>query len=339
MQDSFSNKKFKGKGLLKLLEPKEYIDGILNKDITILAKAITLIESQNHKHKAIAQEVLKACLPYSGKSFRLGVTGAPGVGKSTFIENFGQLIIAKGHQLGVLAVDPSSQITKGSILGDKTRMEKLSGMDKVFIRPTPAGKSLGGVARKTRETIILCEAAGFDFILVETVGVGQSEIAVHDLTDFFLYLQMPGAGDDLQGVKRGVMELVDLVAINKSDVSEIAAKRAKANIEIALHLFPAKTNNWQAKVILCSALTGLGLNSILEMIIDYQVKVERNGYFERNRQSQNLKWFESAFNNLLLERIYIKEQSTIETLKKMVKNGEISPFIAAERVLDDFFSK
>jgi LAO/AO transport system kinase len=238
----------------QLLPVTDYVNGILKGDITLLSKAVTLVESASTKHQQLAQEIITLCLPHSGKSIRVGITGVPGVGKSTFIEALGSYITKRGGKLAVLAIDPSSERTRGSILGDKTRMEELSVDKNAYIRPSPSAGSLGGVARKTRETIILCEAAGFDHIFIETVGVGQSETAVHSMTDFFLLLMLAGAGDELQGIKRGIMEMADIIAINKADGNNIEkAQMAKVQYNNAIHLFPKKDSEWDPKVLTCSA--------------------------------------------------------------------------------------
>src|SRR3989339_134259 len=254
--DNFYSKKRTG-----LLSKDEYLKGILSGNTTILSQAITLVESSRNDHRAIAQNLISECLPHVVKSMRIGITGVPGAGKSTFIEAFGGLITAMGHKLAVLAIDPSSERSKGSILGDKTRMEELSIDKNAYIRPSPSAGSLGGVARKTRETIILCEAAGFDTIFIETVGVGQSEIAVHSMVDFFLLLMLAGAGDELQGIKRGIMEMADFIVINKADGDNLLkTNSAKVQYENALHLFPAKESGWIPKVQTCSAINKVDID-------------------------------------------------------------------------------
>lgn len=261
--------------------------GILDGNISLLSQAVTLVESSKPKHQKIAQEIIFKCLPFSGKSFRLGITGVPGAGKSTFIEAMGKSLTSKGKKLAVLAIDPSSERSKGSILGDKTRMEELSGDKNAYIRPSPSAGSLGGVARKTRETIILCEAAGFDTIFVETVGVGQSETAVHSMVDFFLLIQISGAGDELQGIKRGIMEMADAIAINKADGNNLEkAQLARVQFENALHLFPPSPSGWKPEVVTCSALKKTGMDSIWEMIEAYKKLTDTNGYFQHRRSEQ-----------------------------------------------------
>lgn len=280
-------------------------NGILQGNRTFLSKAITLVESNREDHNDLAQEILEQILPHSGKSIRIGITGVPGVGKSTFIESFGNYLIEKGFKIAVLAIDPSSKRTKGSILGDKTRMESLSRSDSAFIRPSPSSGSLGGVARKTRESIYLCEAAGFDVIIIETVGVGQSETQVHSMVDFFLLLMLAGAGDELQGIKRGIMEMADLIAINKADgKNEPFATRARAEYESALHLFPPPESKWTPRAITCSGLGGAGIQEIWSLIEDYKLTTIENTYFQSNRKEQMKLWFEETLKEAVLDEFY-----------------------------------
>ena len=318
----------------------EYVQGILNSDISILSQAITLIESNHPDHQALGQEVLKRCLPHSGNAVRLGITGVPGAGKSTTIEALGLHLINKGHKLAVLAIDPSSEKSKGSILGDKTRMEQLSNKNDAFIRPSPSAGSLGGVARKTRESIILCEAAGFDAIIVETVGVGQSETAVHSMVDFFFLVMIAGAGDELQGIKRGIMEMADAIAINKADGNNInRAKMAQAEYRNALHLFPASESGWIPPVLTCSAITGTDIPELWTTVMDYVAKTKSNGFFNARRVNQAKYWmYESIneklknnfFNNpVITEAISLKEQEVLE--------DKTSSFVAAADLLDLYF--
>jgi LAO/AO transport system kinase len=268
---------FYKKNRSKVLNVKDYVEGILAGNTTILSQAITLVESSRHDHRIIAQQVIEACQPYAVKSMRIGITGVPGAGKSTFIEAFGGLLTSRGHKLAVLAIDPSSEKSKGSIMGDKTRMETLCNDPRAFIRPSPTGGSLGGVARKTRESIVLCEAAGFDVIFIETVGVGQSEIAVHSMSDFFLLLMLSGAGDELQGIKRGIMEMSDLIAITKADGSNMdKATLAKSLYSNALHLFPPTDSGWVPTAMISSAVTKIGLDEIMEKIFEYFKLTESN---------------------------------------------------------------
>ncbi len=267
---------------------QEYVTHILEGNITYLSRAITLVESTNERHYKKANEILTNCLPYANSSIRIGITGVPGVGKSTFIESFGKYLTSIGKKVAVLAVDPSSSVNKGSILGDKTRMEELVTDENAFIRPSPSGSSLGGVAQKTRESIILCEAAGFDTIIIETVGVGQSETAVHSMVDFFLLLKLSGAGDELQGIKRGIIEMADAIVINKADGENIKnAKIAKIEFNRALHLYPMKPSGWQPKVLTASAIKNKGIQDIYNMISSYIKKTKDNNYFNTKRNDQN----------------------------------------------------
>jgi LAO/AO transport system kinase len=324
------------RSIRKELSRKQYLDGILNGDRATLARAITLIESRLPAHRNLAEGIIEDCIAHSGRSFRLGITGVPGVGKSTFIESFGSLLIEKGKRLAILAIDPSSEISKGSILGDKTRMEKLSANSNVFIRPSPASDALGGVTRKTRESIILCEAAAYDYIIVETVGVGQSETAVHSMVDFFLLLLLPGAGDELQGIKRGIVEMADMIAINKADGNKLeAAKKAKIAYQNALHLFPPKENQWDVKVSLCSALDGKGLDKIIETLSQYENAQKESGAFIKKRQVQNQYWLKESINESLLNDFYDHPEiaKKLDIIKKEVSEGKKSPFKAAEELL------
>ena len=319
---------------------KELVEGILEGNITALSRAITLVESTNSGHLAKANEVINACLPYANKSVRIGITGVPGVGKSTFIEAFGKYLTSLGKKVAVLAVDPSSTISHGSILGDKTRMEKLSVHPKAFIRPSPSAGSLGGVARKTRETIILCEAAGFDKIFVETVGVGQSETAVHSMVDFFLLIQLAGTGDELQGIKRGIMEMADGIVINKADGNNIEkAKLAASHFRNALHLFPTPDSGWTPKVFTYSGFYGLGIKEIWDMIDEYFVFVKKNGYFDYRRNEQAKYWMYETINEQLRDSFY--NNPTIETMlaakEQAVLNGSQTSFVAAKHLLDTYF--
>lgn len=291
----------------KIYSVAQMIDGIKNGNRTLLSKAITLVESDREDHNLLAQEILEALLPRTGHSIRVGVTGVPGVGKSTFIESFGNHLISKGHRVAVLAIDPSSKRTKGSILGDKTRMENLSKSESAFIRPSPSSGTLGGVARKTRETMFLCEAFGFDVILVETVGVGQSETQVHGMVDFFLLLMLAGAGDELQGIKRGIMELADLIAINKSDGANAPyALRARAEYESALHLFPLRESKWIPKALTCSGQDGLGIPEIWETILSFKQSTVENEFFNSNRKQQAKTWFEETLKEAVLGKFFQK---------------------------------
>ena len=318
----------------------ELIDGIVKGNKTALSRAITLIESTNPEHLAKANEVISACLPFANQSVRIGITGVPGVGKSTFIEAFGKHLTSLGKKVAVLAVDPSSSISYGSILGDKTRMEELVKDENAYIRPSASGETLGGVARKTRETIILCEACGFDTIIIETVGVGQSETAVHSMVDFFLLLKISGAGDELQGIKRGIMEMADAIVINKADGDNIAkAKLAKTEFNRALHLFPAKKSSWIPKVTTCSAYEKTGIAEIWNLISEYFVLVKSNHYFEENRQNQNQFWMMETINEQLKAHFYNHPEITKLLIehKNAVALNKKSPFLAAMELLATYF--
>ena len=320
----------------------DLISGILKGDKTALSRAITLVESTNPEHLAKANEVIKGCLPHANNSVRIGITGVPGVGKSTFIEAFGKYLTSIGKKVAVLAVDPSSSISHGSILGDKTRMEELVKDENAYIRPSASGDTLGGVARKTRETIILCEACGFDTIIIETVGVGQSETAVHSMVDFFLLLKISGAGDELQGIKRGIMEMADTIVINKADGDNIAkAKLAKTEFSRALHLFPAKSSGWMPKVTTCSAYEKTGIDAIWDIISEYFEWVKSNHYFEEKRQNQNQFWMMETINEQLKSHFYNHPNVSqlLEENKKAVLNNQISSFAAAMSLLEQYFNK
>ncbi len=318
------------------------IEAIKKGDKIALSRAITLIESTNPVHLERASEVINGCLPYANNSVRIGITGVPGVGKSTFIEAFGTYLTSIGKKVAVLAVDPSSSISHGSILGDKTRMEELVKDENAYIRPSASGDSLGGVARKTRESIILCEACGFDTIIIETVGVGQSETAVHSMVDFFLLLKIAGAGDELQGIKRGIMEMADTIVINKADGDNIAkAKLAKTEFNRALHLFPAKTSGWTPKVTTCSAYEKTGIDSIWDIIMTYFEMVKINGYFEEKRKDQNQFWMMETINEHLKSNFYndVAIQKLLVKTKQAVQDNILSPFAAAQDLLQHYFMK
>ncbi|WP_410004633.1 methylmalonyl Co-A mutase-associated GTPase MeaB [Aequorivita nionensis] len=314
----------------------ELISGILSQNQAALSRAITIIESTAQKHQQQAKEIIENCLPHANKSIRIGITGVPGVGKSTFIESFGKLLISEGKKVAVLTVDPSSSISKGSILGDKTRMEDLVKEENAFIRPSASGDTLGGVARKTRETIILCEAAGFDVILIETVGVGQSETAVHSMTDFFLLLKLAGAGDELQGIKRGIMEMADSIIINKADGENLkAAKLAKTEFNRALHLYPAKESGWAPKTLLCSAIKNEGISEIWDVISNYFETVKSNGYFQYKRKEQNKFWLLQTIESRLKSEFYANAtvKKELEKQLKALNENKTTPFEAAEKLL------
>ncbi len=310
----------------------QFTEGILSSNISFVSKAITLVESTRPEHQEQAQQIINAIIAYSGQSFRLGITGVPGVGKSTFIESFGLEVIERGHKLAVLAIDPSSQLSKGSILGDKTRMEQLSVHPKAFIRPSPSSGSLGGVARKTKESIIICEAAGYDYILVETVGVGQSETAVHQLTDFFLLLMLAGAGDELQGIKRGIMEMADGMVITKADGSNAdKAKAARAEYARAMHLFPPTESNWIPKVLTCSSTERKGISEVYDMIDQYRRHTLANGFFEIKRNRQTKQWLHQTIHDLLIDRFYNNPdvRQEIGKIEQQLQQNTLNPYQAA----------
>ncbi|RYG54131.1 MAG: methylmalonyl Co-A mutase-associated GTPase MeaB [Chitinophagaceae bacterium] len=312
------------------------ISGIQSRDIAALSRAITLIESTNHAHSQISAAVLSACLPASGKSVRIGITGVPGVGKSTFIEAFGTYLTSLGKKVAVLAIDPSSSVSRGSILGDKTRMEELVKDPNAFIRPSASGKTLGGVARSTRESITLCEAFGFDVVIVETVGVGQSETAVHEMTDFFLLLKIAGAGDELQGIKRGIMEMADLIVINKADGDNVKkARLARTEFDRALHFFPPHPSGQIPHAVTASSVTSEGIPEIWNVILNYCDATKTNGYFESNRNRQQLSWFESSLNEQLIQHFHGNEalSSLLAQMKTAVISQKMSPFTAAAELM------
>jgi len=319
---------------------KDLIEGILKGNITALSRAITLVESTNALHLERANEVVNACLPHANKSIRIGITGVPGVGKSTFIEAFGKYLTGLGKKVAVLAVDPSSTISHGSILGDKTRMEELVKDKNAYIRPSASGETLGGVARKTRETITLCEASGFDTIIIETVGVGQSETAVHSMVDFFLLLKIAGAGDELQGIKRGIMEMADAIVINKSDGDNVRKSNlAKVEFGRALHLFPAKKSKWIPTASTCSSITQEGISEVWETINQFIDLTKTNGFFYTIRKDQNHYWMLETINERLKSNFFNHPEieKLLEENKKAVQNDEISPFAAAQIVLKKYF--
>ncbi len=323
-----------------VLSTDDYIKGIREGNITILAQAITLIESLLPEHYAQAQEIIERCLPYSGNSVRIGITGVPGAGKSTFIEAVGGIVTSLNHKLSVLAIDPSSERSGGSILGDKTRMERLVHNPSVFIRPSPSAGSLGGVARKTRESVILCEAAGFDVIFIETVGVGQSETAVHSMVDLFLLIQIAGAGDELQGIKRGIMEMADMIAINKCDSgNEQRAELAKRHFLNALNLFPMPDSGWRPRVYTCSSTEGNGLADIWNGIEDFLKFTKQNGYYRSNRHQQAKYWMYETVNKALQENFYRnpRVEAHLRENEELVLSDRKSSFIAARDLLNNYF--
>lgn len=324
----------------RVLTTDDYVEGILSGNITVLSQAITLVESHNPAHYEQAQQIIERCLPHAGNSVRIGITGVPGAGKSTFIEAIGGMVVKMGHKLAVLAIDPSSERSGGSILGDKTRMESISGNPDIFIRPSPSAGSLGGVARKTRETIVLCEAAGFDIIFIETVGVGQSETVVHSMVDMFMMLQISGAGDELQGIKRGIMEMADLIAITKADGDNIhMAELAKTQITNALMLFPTPDSNWRPQVFTSSAVTGAGLKEVWGNIEEYIAYTKANGYFTSNRHRQSKYWMYETIGEALRESFYrnAEIEQILPTYEKRVLEDRLSSFIAAKELLETYF--
>ncbi|MBK7479025.1 MAG: methylmalonyl Co-A mutase-associated GTPase MeaB [Bacteroidales bacterium] len=320
----------------------EYVKGIRDGNRAILSQAITLIESSLPDHKSAARSIIEKCLPESSTSVRIGITGVPGAGKSTFIETFGLYAVSRGRKVAVLAIDPSSQQSKGSILGDKTRMEKLGNSPDAFIRPSPSAGTLGGVARKTRETIILCEAAGFDTIIVETVGVGQSETAVRSMVDFFLLLMLTGTGDEIQGIKRGIMEMADAIAINKADgQNRLAAETSRIMFQNALSLFPAGRSGWKPLALTCSALDGTGIKEIWDMIAGYVKFTEGTGYFEEMRKQQSVVRMHDVITDSLGSLFYSDERvkALIPVLEKELGKGSVTSYRAAEILLDKYFKK
>ena len=326
----------------RALSTGEYVEGILAGNITTLSQAITLVESSNPDHYAQAQEIIEACLPHAGKSVRIGITGVPGAGKSTFIEAIGNMVAGLRHKLAVLAIDPSSERSGGSILGDKTRMESICNNPSVFVRPSPSAGSLGGVARKTRETIVLCEAAGFDVIFIETVGVGQSETAVHSMVDLFMLLQISGAGDELQGIKRGIMEMADGIVINKADGDNLErAKLAASQFRNALHLFPAPESGWTPQVMTYSGFYNLGVKEIWKMIYDYIAFVKDNGYFEYRRNEQSKYWMYESINERLRDSFYHNPaiEAMLSDKEQQVLQGKLNSFVAAKSLLDTYFGE
>ncbi|HLN19933.1 MAG TPA: methylmalonyl Co-A mutase-associated GTPase MeaB [Bacteroidales bacterium] len=320
----------------------EYVEGILSGSRTILSQAITLIESSLPEHYSMAQAIIEKCLPYSARSLRIGITGVPGAGKSTFIETFGLYLTGQGRKLAVLTIDPSSEHTKGSILGDKTRMEQLSVHPDVFIRPSPSSGSLGGVARKTRETIIVCEAAGYDTILVETVGVGQSETEVHSMVDFFLLLMLAGAGDEIQGIKRGIMEMADLIAITKADGQNILnADNARILYENAINLFPPPPSGWRPKVVTCSAKNNTGIGELWGIIMEYEEFTRSTGFFDELRKQQAIIRMDNTIREFLKHSFYnnrLVKESRPE-IEKQLAEGLITSYTAALTLLDKYFKK
>lgn len=325
----------------KKQDTQELIAGIEAGDIVRISQAITLAESSRTDHQQEAQILINHCLMQPRRALRIGITGTPGVGKSTFIEAFGQVILDAGLKLAILAVDPSSPMSKGSILGDKTRMPTLAADPRVFIRPSPAGRTLGGVARSSRETIAICEAAGFEVVLVETVGVGQSETLVRNMVDFFLLLLLPNAGDELQGIKRGIMEMADLIFINKAEgEAATKAKIARSQCNNALHLFPAKPSGWTASTLIGSALHAQGIADVWQQIQDFYALTRGNNYLHTLHQAQAQHWLEQSIQQQLFDFFYQQQsvQQQISQAQKAVSDGQLSPFAAAEQLMQAFFA-
>jgi LAO/AO transport system kinase len=319
----------------------EYVDGVRTGNRTVLARTITLIESNSERHLETAQQVLAELIPHSGRAHRIGITGVPGVGKSTFIETFGTMLTGEGRRVAVLAIDPSSGISGGSILGDKTRMIRLSTDPNAFVRPSPTAGTLGGVARKTRESMLVCEAAGFDVVLVETVGVGQSETVVAEMTDFFLALMLPGAGDELQGIKRGLLELTDMIAVNKADGDNLTkARRAAREYRNALHSMAARAG-WQPRVALCSAVTGMGLDEIWTAIREHHEQLDASGELEARRRAQLLRWMDAMIEEQL--RVALREHPAVRRIwgevEGAVREGRTPPTSGARQILEAFLGE
>lgn len=326
----------------KRLDLESLREGVLSGSRVLLSQAITLVESALESDQKLAAELVQSLMAHTGKSIRIGITGVPGVGKSTFIEAFGMLLLRQGKKVAVLTIDPSSQLSKGSILGDKTRMERLASDKRAFIRPSPSGTTLGGVSGKTREAMLLCEAAGFDVVLVETVGVGQSETAVKNMVDYFLLLILAGAGDELQGIKRGIMEMADALVIHKADGENLdEAKKAKANYQNALHLFPASQKDWTPRIALASSLTGSGLEEVWEQVLLYEEKMNGNGFWESNRAAQRLCWLDEQI-QFLLGQAFSKDPRVSQSLEKYVekiRSGALNPGTLAKKLVSLFLSK
>lgn len=326
----------------KIRDPKTIFSQLKKGNKTSLSESITLLESSKSNDQKMAQAVVQKCLPFSGKSIRIGITGVPGVGKSTFIESFGLHLISLGKKVAVLAIDPSSEKSKGSILGDKTRMVNLSVHPKAFIRPTASKGSLGGVAQRTRESILLCEAAGYDVILIETVGVGQSEIAVHSMTDFFLLLMLAGAGDELQGIKRGIMEMADSIVITKADGKNIkAANLARSQYKSALHLFPLNSNKWSPQVETVSSTENIGVEKIWNIVLDFMKLTKVNGHFDLNRKNQQLYWMHESIKDQLMNDFYADKSvaKKISELTKLLNQDKITSKEAALKIVTSFKTK
>lgn len=319
------------------LSPASIFEGIRNGEVASLSAGITLIESQNPSHRKDANQLIQLCLPLSGDSIRVGITGVPGVGKSTFIESFGKILVEKNHKVAVLAIDPSSSVSGGSILGDKTRMNELSVNEKVFIRPSAAGDTLGGVARKTRESILLCEAAGFDLILIETVGVGQSETVVKSMVDFFLLLMLSGAGDELQGIKKGIMEMADALVITKADGDNVKkANIASREYKNAMHLFPPNANEWIPQVFTCSSQSGDNIEKVFEVINSFKNQIKLNGFFVKTRREQDKMWLSETLKEMILSDFYGNQEmmKALMEAEARLDKGETTSFHAAEELFE-----
>ena len=319
-------------------DPQYYVNGILCRDKRIVAKTITLVESSLVKHQETARQVIDRVLRYTGKAVRLGITGLPGAGKSTFIETLGMLLVSRGHQVAVLAVDPSSKRSGGSVLADKTRMEKLSASENAFIRPSPSGGTLGGVARKTRESMLICEAAGFDVIIVETVGVGQSETAVASMVDFFLVLMIAGAGDELQGIKKGLLEVADAIAVNKADGDNVErAELARRQLAFAMHLLTPSTPTWTPPVMTCSSLesSAAGIAEIWDAVLQHRRELTATGELEEKRKQQALDWMWFLIEESLKERFFEHAaiKKALPTISREVKSGKLAPTVAVSKLL------
>ncbi len=317
----------------------DYVAGVLAHNRAFLGRTITLIESRNLNHQRLANEILLKLLPHAGRAFRIGITGVPGVGKSTFIEAFGTNLIKQGLKVAVLAVDPTSPLSGGSILGDKTRMVSLSTQQNAFIRPSPSGGTLGGVTRTTRQTMVVCEAAGFDVILVETVGTGQSEVAVSDMTDFFLVLMLPGAGDELQGIKKGVLEIADMLVINKADAdNERRARQAMVHYRNALHIMAPRSPTWTPPVLMCSSLNNKGLDQVWEKLTEYRQKLTETGEFKEKRRSQRVKWMWAMLQDRLMTDLKTHPRVTeaLPQIERDLHHGELTVTLAVEKILELF---
>ena len=323
----------------KTLTVDDYVEGVLSQDRVMLARTITLIESSAKKHREMAEQVLKKLMPHTGNSIRIGITGVPGAGKSTLIEAFGTMLCEDGHRVAVLAIDPSSSVTGGSILGDKTRMEKLSRHPKAFVRPSPSGGTLGGVTRKTRETMLVCEAAGYDVILIETVGTGQNEVTVRSMVDFFLVIALTGAGDELQGMKKGNMELADSIFINKADgQNRQRALKARAELNRVLYFLQSPTEGWKPRAFTCSAMTGENIRGIWDVILKFEEVTKESGVFEKRRKQQLIDWVDWMIEDELKRRFYENEavKQELPAIRSDVLNANLSPAAAVKKIMEIF---